>query len=621
MCGIAGTVSGRSKDGMLTAMTDVLVHRGPDGEGQWINPDRTVGLGHRRLSIIDLSDDGNQPMHYSDGRYTITFNGEIYNYIELKAGLLGRGYSFKSTSDTEVLLALFDAERENCLSMLDGMFSFAIWDEKEQRLFCARDRFGEKPFYYALYEGGLFFASEMKALWAAGVPRRVNGNLVFNYIAHGYTYNPEDASETFFENIYKLPAAHFFTVSPGQINPAPTRYWDIDYKRVDFDVDEKAVTERFRELFLTSVSRRLRSDVPVGSSLSGGLDSSLVVCAIDRLNQGNSIDQNTFSARFPGFAKDEGTYMDLIINRTRVTPHFVYPNEDGLIRDLENLVYHQEEPFGSASIYAQYCVMRSAKENKTTVLIDGQGADEVLAGYHFYFADYFRELKVNEREKWRSELAAYRQVHADNVINPIAKTSIMKQVASVLPRKLENNLRRANFSLRNSLQPLFHREFFGEYSRNSFYSDVKKSSSLSESLYRSTHEGGLEELLRYSDRNSMAHSREVRLPFLSHELVEFVFSLPAHYKIRNGVTKYIMRRSFADLLPAEILDRKDKIGYEPPQANWLADPSIFARLQESRNRLQKEKILSPRFTIKSDPAQTDSTLAWKLLMVGLLTEK
>jgi asparagine synthase (glutamine-hydrolysing) len=210
MCGIAGIIGAPNKITIesLQSMTGILAHRGPDGDGHWINGEKQVGLGHRRLAIIDLSDAGSQPMHFQNSRYTIVYNGEIYNYIEIKENLIRQGYQFQTTCDTEVLLALFDAKKENCLSDLDGMFSFAIWDERERRLFCARDRFGEKPFYFALHQGALYFASEMKALWAAGVPKEINNRMLFNYMAYGYVYNPENLAETFHRNVFKLKAAN-----------------------------------------------------------------------------------------------------------------------------------------------------------------------------------------------------------------------------------------------------------------------------------------------------------------------------------------------------------------------------------------------------------------------------
>lgn len=435
MCGIAGFVAQQSKFSteLLKEMTETIAHRGPDGEGFWLSSSGNAGLGHRRLAIIDLTDKARQPMSYRNGRYRLTFNGEIYNYIELRESLVKQGCKFESDSDTEVLLALYDQKGEECLNDLDGMFAFAIWDEKKETLFCARDRFGEKPFYYAVHDNVLYFASEMKALWAAGVPRRNNNRMLFNFIAYGYTFNFNDTSETFFEGIWKLKAAHHFTVTPQRLSPEPKRYWDIEIDRTDEQITEESAVETFRQLFSESLTRRLRSDVPVGSSLSGGLDSSLVVCLIDEINRDKKIDQNTFSARFPGFAEDEGKYMEMVINHTRVTPHFVFPDVNGMLLDLDTLFRHQEEPFGSASIYAQFCVMRLAKETNITVLLDGQGADEILAGYHFYFPDFFRELKAKDKSTWKREKRAYKNLHAKGYGHTGIKP-FLKNVLNLFPR-------------------------------------------------------------------------------------------------------------------------------------------------------------------------------------------
>ncbi|MEQ8534409.1 MAG: asparagine synthase (glutamine-hydrolyzing), partial [Imperialibacter sp.] len=367
--------------------------------------------GHRRLSIIDLSDAGSQPMHYANGRYTITFNGEIYNYIELREDLVKRGYHFSSHSDTEVLLALFDYKREECVQLLDGMFAFAIWDEQEQELFCARDRFGEKPFYYTSDKGAFAFASEMKELWALYGSREPEPVMIYNYLRFGFLTHPQQPEKTFYEGILNLPAAHFIWVKNKTITIK--KYWEIDIKQTAQTSTDDAI-DRFRELFRESVKRRLRSDVPVGSSLSGGLDSSLVVCVIDELlrSQGKSI--STFSARFRDFIKDESKYQDYVISKTKAEPHFIYSESDVLDRELDKIFFHQEEPFGSASILVQYQVFELAKKNKVTVLLDGQGADEILAGYTPYYQTFFNELRTNNPATYNEELDAYMKVHEHN---------------------------------------------------------------------------------------------------------------------------------------------------------------------------------------------------------------
>ena len=619
MCGIAGIVSKNpteiSKD-RLKQMTDIISHRGPDGEGQWISENGMVGLGHRRLSIIDLSHEADQPMHYLD-RYSIVFNGEIYNYIELRATLLTQGYQFKTQSDTEVLMALYDRDKEQCLQLLDGMFSFVLYDSKENLIFCARDRFGEKPFFYSYEKGKHFlFGSEMKCLWAGGLPKEVNNRMLFNYLSYGYIENPEDLSETFYNKCTRLPQSHYLTFSLSNLEIKIVKYFDINWKSIDQQITVAQAKEKFHELLYTSVDRRLRSDVPVGSSLSGGLDSSLIVCIIDELRKGNGLKQNTFSAVFPGFKKDERKYMDYVIAKTNVDPHFVTPSDNGLIDDIEKLSWHQEEPYGSASIYVQYCVMQLAKRENVTVLLDGQGADEILAGYHPYYIQFHNELRKTNPALYKAEKAAYTELHKDNLINPSVNSGLQNVVKKHFP-KTAGNLRKYYQYFSQARKNEFNKDFFQEYYKQS-YNINYHFDGLNHSLYNSTCVKGLHELLRYADRNSMAHSREVRLPFLSHELVEFLYTLPSHFKIRDGWTKWIMRETF-DILPKEIGWRKDKIGYEPPQKSWMENEAVVNKIEGNKNKLVQKGILSHgvlKNKVMGEDANLSVNNSWKFFMVG-----
>jgi len=315
MCGIAGIIKynqnfqnfGRSE--MLfqvRTMADAIQHRGPDGEGYWASQDASVGFGHRRLSVIDLTEGAAQPMHYLE-RYTIVYNGEIYNYIELKEHLHKRGYNFKTRSDIEVILAAYDHWKEKCMEHFDGMFSFAIWDEKEQTLFAARDRFGEKPFYYYADDAHFIFASEMKALWAVGIPKNVDDKMLLNYVTIGHLQNPADKAQTFFEDIRSLPAAHYLLLSKSTGKIVIRRYWDIDPEK-NIVITESEAIEKLTSLLTNSVKRRLRSDVDFGTSLSGGLDSTSILSLINYL-KGDTTSTKTFSAVFPGFEKDESPFI------------------------------------------------------------------------------------------------------------------------------------------------------------------------------------------------------------------------------------------------------------------------------------------------------------------------
>jgi asparagine synthase (glutamine-hydrolysing) len=620
MCGIAGIIS-KNKEvvhaNVVKKMTDTIAHRGPDGEGVWINEDQTVGLGHRRLSILDLSEQANQPMHFAE-RYTIVFNGEIYNYIELKEGLIKEGYTFKTTSDTEVLMALYDKYKSKCLLLLDGMFAFAIFDNHTNQLFCARDRFGEKPFFYYYKKGEVFqFASEMKALWNTGVEKKVSNIMLYNYLADGYLDNPTNSSETFFDNCLKLPHAHWLLLNVDTLEYAIEQYYDINYKNSNSSITQQQAIEQFQHLLKVSISRRLRSDVPVGSSLSGGLDSSLIVCLINQLIKGTGQIQKTFSAEFPGFLKDERKYMDEVINSTNVLPHFITPKGEDLINEIDKLLYHQEEPIGSASIYVQYAVMKLAKQNNVTVMLDGQGADEILAGYHFFYKRFFTELSATNKTQYQQELKAYQQLAANNNINKNVrgglKGIIIGQLQPLMPfaNKTFKHLKEIN-------NPFFNKDFYHHYKQYSFNNSTRESS-LNEALYNAVFKKGLQELLRYADRNSMAHGVEVRVPFLSHELIDFVFSLPATFKIHNGWTKWLMRESFKQVLPEKICWRKDKIGYEPPQKSWLENGKANEIIHQRRTELIQLGIVHTSHAknqIESHDAVDPNNKAWKIWMAG-----
>ncbi len=606
MCGIAGILSfsNRIEEASILRMISTLTHRGPDGEGIWIDNSAKIGLGHKRLSIIDLSESGKQPMHYAEGRYSITFNGEIYNYTEIKEELTRKGYQSISNSDTEVLLALFDLKKEACLNDLDGMFAFAIWDSKEERLFCARDRFGEKPFYFHKTNEFFAFASEMKAIFSLGVSRIQSRKKIYNYLLYGILEDPHDKTTTFYEQVYQLEPSHYLIISSDN-KIITKRYWDINLE-IKSNLTEFESIEKFNELFTRSIERRLRSDVPVGSSLSGGLDSSSIVMKIDKLKKENKI-QKTFSARFKGFSKDEGTFMQMVIDNTKVEPHFVFPSLNSVINNFDTICKHQEEPFGSASIAIQYEVMKLAKENGVTVLLDGQGADEMLAGYKFYWTAYLSQLYRENRTKFNSETSNYFQTHGE--MPPYTNDYIFKWNAyNTSSFRQVSDLRRKFKTVDSSFYLGLHPDLVMQYRSNP--NPIPKTTTLKENLYFSMMRRGLVELLRYADRNAMANSVEVRLPFLSHELVEFVFSLPDKLLLSNGWTKYILRKSMEGTMPKEITWRKDKIGFEPPQEEWMKNKFFLDYLNEAKTSLKKEKIIQ----------NENSNLNWSYLSLYAFTQ-
>jgi len=584
MCGIAGILSSdpaQISRERLQKMTDAIAHRGPDGEGIWISEAGLIGLGHRRLSIIDLSAAAAQPMHYLD-RYTIVHNGEIYNYPELRSLLHSHHYVFASQSDTEVILAAYDHFGIDCLQHFDGMFAFAIWDRLGKKLFLARDRFGEKPLFFYHDETQFLFASEMKSIWAAGIRKESNKKLIFNFITIGYTQNPANGFETFYNGISKLPARSYllYDMSSGALEKSI--YWDIEPETIHSLREERAIVQ-FSDLLNDSVSKRLRSDVRVGTSLSGGLDSSSVIAAIFRQWK-LSEKLPTFSAVFPGFEKDESPYIRLIARDFPIDNQTVTPGPGDLIRDFENLVYHQEEPFLSSSIYAQFKVFGLAGLHGIKVLLDGQGADELLAGYHKYYHWYWQELYRSDKKAFVLELEAAKQSGIyDRWTWRNRLAANLPVYAGIFLKKKRSAQQRKNKELTTD---------FIEHYGVSYY-DIPHLDRLNGVLYYNTFTNGMEELLRYADRNSMAHGVEVRLPFLNHELVAFLFSLPSHFKIREGWTKWLLRMSMEDSLPKEIVWRKDKTGYEPPQQLWMQDPLLQEYIHEARRVLVKADILHP----------------------------
>ena len=587
MCGIFGVwnLDGSGIDvAAVVRATTAIRHRGPDDEGYLLINTRSgrtelcggkdttselklpdifqfagdkfdLAFGFRRLSILDLSPDGHQPMASPDKREWIIFNGEIYNYIELRDELSLLGHKFHTGSDTEVILAAFRQWGEACVERFNGMFALALWDAANRTLFLARDRFGEKPIHYVYRQDKLFaFGSEMKTLWAANLAgRQVHTETLARFQHYGQL---DAGDQTFYVGLLRLPQAHSLKVSaPG--NFWKRRYWDIDPREQEDGKSDSYYSEQFRELLTDSVRLRLRADVPVGSSLSGGLDSSTIVSVINRLLPPDGI-QKTFSARFDEPASDEGKWIDLVTRENRVQRADVWPTPEQFFDELTKVFWHQEEPFSSTSIYAQWCVMRLARENDVTVLLDGQGADEMLAGYHSYFEEYSADLLTSMNLprylKWKKNC---RDLHgyAPRTITRVAKQTV--------PSVLKNPVRRVMRSLGELPQV--------ERSKPEFPAEFKKLSSLKKQLWWNTTREGLVELLRYADRNSMAHSREVRLPFLDHRLVEFVFRLPDQLLMRDGWTKWILREAFRGIVPAAITDRIDKLGYMPPQKRWLGN--------------------------------------------------
>ncbi len=580
MCGIAGIISSEGfSQNRDREMLDSLRHRGPEEEGIHTSAAGHATLLHKRLCIIDLSQEAAQPFQYL--HYHIIHNGELFNYLELRETLKKQGFQFRTGSDTEVIVAAYAAYGSDCLQHFNGMFAFAIWDEERQELFAARDRMGEKPLFYSCSGGKLIFASEMKALWAAGVPREVNPAMVYNFLTIDYTSNPGDPSETFFQHIYRLPAACLLVYSPREDKLRIEKYWQV-YNGDTIDITDHQAIERMGELLSSAVSLRMRSDVPVGTSLSGGLDSSSVVAFCEAM-PGRQYSHKSFTAGFPGFEKDESAHARKVAEHFHLDSQFSTIDASEVEALMEEMMYFQEEPVLSASPLVQYRLYQTAKRKGVTVLLDGQGADEQLGGYSKYFKWYWQQLYRQGKLGKTGELQKARALGNEEGFGWSNKlVALFPDFTASLQQT-----RKAKKAARSSY---LSETFRGEQRRNSYYT-LPADLSLDGQLHFNSFTYGLEELLRMADRNSMAHAAEVRLPFLDHRLVEFVFSLPANMKIRDGWSKWLLRKTVEDKLPQEITWRKDKIGFEPPQKQWMEHPGVEAAITRGKKLLVDNGIL------------------------------
>lgn len=557
MCAIAGIVCRRplrpSPDA-VRRMIAVQRHRGPDGEGLFESSE--VVLGHCRLAILDLSEAGHQPMPDGERRCWITYNGEIYNWVELAQELQRAGHHFRSRSDTEVLLAAYKQWGPGCVDHLRGMFAFAVWDEQEKRLFAARDRLGIKPFHYWTSADGaqLAFASELKALLEFLPERRVNHRLAGEFLA--WNVLDHDPAATMLQDVARLPAGHWLSWDAAS-GLRVRRYWTLEVsEELQSSPAERArLIAEFRERFVDSISVHLRSDVPVGSCLSGGLDSSAIVCAVSKELAARQVTnaswQHTFTACFEEPELDERPYADAVTHATRTRNHQVFPDGARLSNELDTWLWHQEEPVGGFGVYSQYCVARLAREHGIKVLLDGQGSDEQLLGYRKFIFAYLRQLFRSghyvRAAKEAADFLCSREAFAGTTMVEGMRylSRSMSSAASDLWPGAPGPARPADLGLDPPLATRIH-------------ADMTKFS--------------LPVLLRFEDRNSMAFGVEARVPFVDHVFVEWIARLPADLRLRDGWTKRILRDALADVLPPLVRRRKSKLGFNTPEASWLRGP-------------------------------------------------
>ena len=531
-----------------------------------------AALVHNRLSIIDLSECGHQPMYSQDGRYSIVYNGEIYNHLELRAELETLGHSFRSRSDTEVLLRCYLQWGKQCLERLTGMFAFAVLDLWEQQLFLARDFFGIKPLYFTQWRGGIAFASEIKALLTLpGIQRNANPQRVYDYLRFGLT---DHGQETLFAGIHQLPAAHYLHLR-GRADEIPeaVRYWRLAPQRREITFEAAAAELRSR--FLDSVRLHLRSDVPVGAALSGGIDSSSIVMAMRHLEPSLELHAFSYVADDPGLTEER--WVDLVGSASGAQVHKLRTYPEELVDDLDALIRAQDEPFGSTSIYAQYRVFQLAHQAGIKVMLDGQGADELLGGYRPFVAA--RAASLVRQNRWHELLkfvryASQRRGHHE--------LPLLHYLASVLlPDRVQETLRRAT---RRGAPPewLDDTWFRAHGVRTGSKGYAPGREVLRAQLLRQVTETSLPMLLRFEDRNSMAWSIESRVPFLTTGLADFVLSLPEEYVIGpDGTSKAVFRTAMRGIVPDAVLDRRDKIGFATPESMWMTAiaPKVEAALR------------------------------------------
>ena len=599
MCGICGFIiangaGANDYSDVLARMTYALTHRGPDSEGHYYTDtgNSIVGLGHRRLSIIDLSEKANQPMGNEDDSVFVIFNGEIYNYRQLTKELVTRGHKFRSHSDTEVIVHLYEDLEGECLDRLEGMFAFVLWDKKRGRLLLARDRMGIKPLFYVFKNGNLYFASEIKALLLLDeVSRQVDFKALHHYFTYGYI----PGTRTIFRDIKKLPPASCLTFENQHIGINP--YWQIEYLPKN-NLPENELMEGLLSIFSKAIKRHLVSDVPLGVFLSGGVDSSIIVALMNMVGEK---EVNTFSLGYELGGKDELIYAASVAKHYR-TNHHEFKIDPDMTQILPKLLWHLDEPFFDNSIIPTYYISKLARE-KTKVVLSGDGGDEIFGGYEWTRRHQFS--------------VAYGMVPGF-IRKPLAELCSGMDPENDYGTNLKQKVRRflgdlnadveSGFLRRTSVSYSFGQRLFtqalkdelgdfdaGDYQRKLF-SDAQVSDAREKMLYVDTMSFLPDDCLFKVDRMSMAHGLEMRVPFLDRELVEFSARIPFEYKIRGLTSKYILKKTFAPYLPKNILKQR-KQGFTIPISAWLrgelgelASTVLLSNSLEKRGLFEKERL-------------------------------
>jgi asparagine synthase (glutamine-hydrolysing) len=549
--------------------------------------------------VLDLSDDGAQPMQYADSGLVLTFNGEIYNYIEIREELRAHGYAFHTQTDSEVILAAYSCWGEDCVTRFNGMWSFAILDRRKKKLFCSRDRFGVKPFYYRVDGKAFAFSSEIRQLLPFGDSTAADMDVVRTYLV-------TDASElddaTFFKGIRRIPGGHSGVYDLTTNKFSIRRYYEIKRREEISALGIDAAIERFGALLEDAVRLRMRSDVKVGTCLSGGMDSSTVATLASRLyRQSAGGAFAAITAVSEQESNNEARFAEMVVKASDLDWHPVKPGYRDFTDTLDAVVRAQEEPFGSPSLTMQYFVMKTARDNGITVLLDGQGGDETLLGYEKYYAAYI--ASSFRREGIGATLAAIRASARNN--SKMGSVNMAKYLVGgmVAPARYAFYKQRHRHFTRHAARP----PHLSAFARNCF-----DSFELQKLEIESTN---LPILLRYEDKNSMAHSIEARLPFLDYRLLEMSLSLPDTYKIRDGWSKWILRKTMETRMPAEIVWRKNKFGFEAPEDIWLRTHAAVIEKVVAASPLVRE--LTNESALSSAMKRLDKRSRWRLYSLAL----
>jgi len=600
MCGIAGYIATKGKGvdvAALGKMTRAVAHRGPDDEGLFV--DGCVGLGHRRLAIVDLTVAGHQPMRLGGTGLTIVFNGEIYNYIEIRAELVQLGHRFNTNSDTEVILVAYEQWGPECVTRFNGMWAFSIFDKHRGQVFCSRDRFGVKPFYYADNAAAFVFGSEIRQLLPLLPAVKANRKTVEEFLFAGIT---EPYVETFFDGVFKLPGGHNLIFDLDTNEYTIHRYYKLEVKAESQSLSLADAIDDYGRLLMSAVSIRLRADVTVGTCLSGGLDSSsLAAMAAHSYQKVRGEAFHAITAVSEQLDNDESGFAREVVDHVGLKWLTIKPTYEDFAASLDEVVRAQEEPFPSPSICMQYFVMRCARENNIPVLIDGQGGDETLLGYERYYAAHFLNLfrRAGVRYAFRS---LYDCMNNNAKMSPVLIIQYLIYFSSV-------GLRYFTYRYRNR----YMRKALAIPKQMKL--NAKAVWDIFELQKLEMEQTNLPKLLSFEDKNSMWHSVETRLPFLDYRVVEKALSLPGESKIHFGWTKYVLRRYMEGKLPDCIVWRKNKLGFEAPDSIWIAHHSAIMEKSVCSSRLL-EKLSKPG-KLKKVYQSLDIRTRWRLYSVAL----